>query len=209
MEYVDDNGDLVGFDIDLINAVAEEAGFEVEIRNTAWDGIFAGLANGAYDAVISSVTITDERKAAMDFSIPYINAGQILIVRSGTAGVDSLEDMAGRKVGAQMGTTGDFAIQETAGVERRAYDEIGLAIEDLINGNIDGVVCDSPIAADFVLNNPSYAGKLMIVGEPFTEEYFGIAVRKGNTEVLEAVNRGLEAVIADGTRDELIEKWLR
>ena len=209
MEFVDANGDVVGFDIDLMAAIAEEAGFKYEIRNTAWDGIFAGLANGAYDGVISSVTITDDRKKAMDFSDPYINAGQVLIVPKETSGVTTLDDMVGMKVGVQNGTTGDFAVEAVSGVERRAYDEIGFAVEDLMNGNLDGVVCDSPVAADYVLQNESYKGALKIVGEPFTEEYYGIAVQKGDDELLAMINSGLKAVIESGKRDELINKWLR
>jgi polar amino acid transport system substrate-binding protein len=80
MEYIDETGELVGFDVELINAIADEAGLEIELKNTAWDGIFAGLANGAYDAIISSVTITEERKSAMLFTEPYVNAGQVLIM---------------------------------------------------------------------------------------------------------------------------------
>ena len=209
MEFVDANGDVVGFDIDLMAALAEEAGFEYEIRNTAWDGIFAGLANGAYDGIISSVTITDERKEAMDFTDPYINAGQVLIVRKDTTGVTTLEDMVGMKVGVQNGTTGDFAVEAVSGVERRAYDEIGFAVEDLMNGNVDGVVCDSPVAADYVLQNENYKDALKIVGEPFTEEYYGIAVQKGDTELLNKLNAALKKVIESGKRDELIDKWLR
>jgi polar amino acid transport system substrate-binding protein len=209
MEYVDENGDIVGFDVDLIKAAGEAAGFEVKIQNTAWDGIFAGLGNGAYDAVISSVTITDERKAEMDFSVPYINAGQVIIVKAGSAAVTSLNDLAGKKVGAQIGTTGDMAVEGNSGVTRKSYDEIGLAVEDLINGNIDAVVCDSLTAVDFVMKNDAYKGKLVIAGEPFTEEFFGIAVKKGNTEVLDLLNKGLKAVIENGTRDQLVEKWLR
>jgi polar amino acid transport system substrate-binding protein len=209
MEFVDENGDMVGFDIDLMAAIAEEAGFKYEIRNTAWDGIFAGLANGAYDGVISSVTITEDRKKAMDFSEPYINAGQVLIVRKELSGVSTLADMKGMKVGVQNGTTGDFAVEAAEGVNRRAYDEIGFAVEDLMNGNVDGVVCDSPVAADYVLQNESYKGALKIVGEPFTEEYYGIAVQKGNTELLNRINAGLKKVIESGKRDELIDKWLR
>ena len=209
MEFVDANGDVVGFDIDLMAALAKEAGFEYEIRNTAWDGIFAGLANGAYDGIISSVTITDDRKAAMDFTDPYINAGQVLIVQKSTSGVTTLEDMVGMKVGVQNGTTGDFAVEAVAGVERRAYDEIGFAVEDLMNGNVDGVVCDSPVAADYVLQNENYKNTLKIVGEPFTEEYYGIAVQKGDTELLNKLNAALKKVIESGKRDELIDKWLR
>ena len=209
MEFIDEKGDMVGFDVDLIAAIAKEAGFEYELRNTAWDGIFAGLANGAYDGIISSVTITDERKNTMDFSNPYINAGQVLIVKSSLTGVAALKDMVGMKVGVQIGTTGDFAVEAVSGVERKTYDEIGLAVEDLMNGNLEGVVCDSPVAADYVLQNDNYKGKLKIVGEPFTEEFYGIAIQKGNTELLNKINAGLKKVIESGKRDELIKKWLR
>lgn len=208
MEFIDENSELVGFDVDLINAIAEETGLTIELQNTAWDGIFAGLANGQYDAIISSVTITEERKAAMNFTEPYINAGQILLVKSSMTGVAGIEDMKGRKVGAQNGTTGDFAIEEYPEIKRMAYDDIGLAVEDLMNGNIDGVVCDSITASDFVLGNENYKGKLKVVGEAFTDEFFGIAVQKGNPELLEKFNEGLAAVKASGKHAELVAKWL-
>lgn len=209
MEFVNEQKEIVGYDIDLIRAVAEAGGFDVEIKNTAWDGIFAGLANGAYDAVISSVTITEERKQTMDFSKPYINAGQVLIVQTSNNTATTLKQMVGKKVGAQIGTTGAFEIEKVPGVELKTYDELGLAIEDLANGRIDGVVADTPIAADFVLQNPSYKGKLKIVGEPFTEEYYGIAVKKGNTKILDAINNGLEKVLNSPKMEELNAKWLR
>lgn len=210
MEFVDTEREIVGFDIDLIKAVAQAAGFEVVIQNTAWDGIFAGLANGDYDAVISSVTITAERAETMDFSTPYINAGQVLIVRQEqAAAVTTLADLAGEAVGAQIGTTGAFEIEAAAGVTLRTYDELGLAIEDLAQGRIAGVVADTPIAADFVLQNETYSGVLQIVGEPFTEELYGIAVRKGNDAVLALINAGLEVVLADGTAEALETRWLR
>lgn len=209
MEYVDANKDIVGFDIDLLNLAAKEGGFEVEFQNTAWDGIFAGLANGDYDAVISSVTITDERKKTMDFSTPYINAGQVLIVQNATSGVTEIADLKGKSVGAQIGTTGAFEVDKVAGVELKTYDELGLAIEDLVNGRIGGVVADTPIAADFALQNDSYKGKLKIVGDAFTDEYYGVAVKKGNSEILDKINAGLKKVLDAGKDDELKDKWLR
>lgn len=210
MQFVDRNQNIVGFDIDLINAVAEAAGFEVVIQNTAWDGIFAGLANRDYDAVISSVTITDERRNTMDFSIPYINAGQVLIVhQSAPAGVTRLQDLVGQSVGAQIGTTGAFEVEKVNGVDLRTYDELGMAIEDLAQQRIAGVVADTPIAADFALQNENYRAVLKIVGEPFTDEFYGVAVRKGNSEVLDLINAGLEVVLNDGTAEELEAKWLR
>ncbi|HEC60958.1 MAG TPA: basic amino acid ABC transporter substrate-binding protein [bacterium] len=209
MEMVDESKNIVGFDIDLLNAAAEAGGFTVEFRNTAWDGIFAGLPAGAYDAVMSSVTITDERKKQMDFSIPYINAGQILIVRTDTTGVEKLADLKGKSVGAQIGTTGSFEIEKIAGVTLKTYDEIGLAFEDLVNGRIDAAVADTPVAADFALQNKNYKDKLKIVGKPFTDEFYGIAVKKGNTKVLETINAGLEKVLNTKTYKKIEEKWLR
>jgi polar amino acid transport system substrate-binding protein len=209
MEMVDENKEIVGFDIDLMKAAAEKGGFTVEFQNTAWDGIFAGLGAGEYDAVMSSVTITEERKETMDFSVPYINAGQILVVPQATSGVKTLADLKGKSVGAQIGTTGSFEIEKVSGVELRTYDEIGLAFEDLVNGRIDALVADTPVAADFALMNPNYKGKMKIVGEPFTEEYYGVAVKKGNKAVLDAINKGFNAVLNTNTYNKIEDEWLR
>jgi polar amino acid transport system substrate-binding protein len=209
MEMVDENKEIVGFDIDLMKEVAKAGGFTVEFENTAWEGIFAGLATGEYDAVMSSVTITEERKETMDFSVPYINAGQVLIVPQDTSGVTTLEDLKGKSVGAQIGTTGSFEIEKVEGVELKTYDEIGLAFEDMANRRIDAVVADTPVAADFALMNPNYKDRFKIVGEQFTEEFYGVAVNKGNTKVLDAINKGLNAVVDTETYDKLVDKWLR
>jgi len=192
-----------------MRAIANAGGFSVEFKNTAWDGIFAGLAAGKYDAIISSVTITEERKKEMDFSKPYINAGQILVVQNSMKGVTKLSEMTGKTVGAQIGTTGSFEIEKVSGVTLKTYDEIGLAFEDLVNGRIQGVVADTPVAADFALQSDTYKGKLKIVGEPFTEEYYGVCVRKGNTQVLDAINAGLDKVMGTSTYKKIEEQWLR
>ncbi len=209
MEYVDENKNIVGFDIDLVNEIAKAEGFEVEIKNTAWDGIFAGLAAGNYQVIASSVTITEERKATMDFSDPYVNAGQVLVVRKDTTDVTTLADMVGKKVGAQIGTTGAIEIGKVQGVELKTYDEVGLAFEDLVNGNIDGVVADSPITANFALQNDTYKEKLMIAGEPFTDEWLGFAFKKGDTKTQKLFNDGLAKVKSSGKLEELQKKWLQ
>jgi polar amino acid transport system substrate-binding protein len=208
MEMVNQDKVIVGFDIDFLNAVAKEAGFKVKYQNTAWDGIFAGIAAGKYDAIISSVTITEERKKTMDFSIPYINAGQILIVPNSSTAV-VLADLKGKKVGAQIGTTGAFAVKKVEGVTLRTYDEIGLAFEDMAAGRIVGVVCDTPVAADYALQRDEYKDKFKIVGEPFTDEYYGIAVKKGDKELLDLINKGISAVQAKGIDKKLEAKWLK
>lgn len=212
MEMVDTNKNIVGFDIDLMNAAAKEGGFTVEFKNTAWDGIFAGLENGKYDAVMSSVTITDERKKTMDFSLPYINAGQILVVKNETEGATKLDDLKGKTVGAQIGTTGAFEIDKVKAADKiteKTYDEIGLAFADLANGRIAAVVCDNPTAAQYALQNDTYKGKLKIVGERFTEEFYGVAVKKGNAKVLDVINAGLKKVLDAGGNKAIEDKWLK
>lgn len=209
MEFVAEDKSLVGFDVEFAAAVAKAAGFELEVRNTAWDGIFGGLANGQYDAVISSVTITEERKGTMDFSEPYINAGQVIVTQASLEGASTLSDFVGKNVGAQIGTTGDMEIAKVAGVIGKQYDELGLAMEDLVNGRLDAVVCDTPIAANFALQTPQYKDKLKIVGSPFTEEYYGIAVKKGNKKLLDKINQGIAKVKASGELEALEAKWLK
>ncbi len=212
MEMVDESKNIVGFDVDLMNAAAKAGGFTVEFKNTAWDGIFAGLEAGKYDAVMSSVTITDERKKTMDFSMPYINAGQVVVVKSEVSNVQTLDDLKGKTVGAQIGTTGAFEIDKVKDKDKiteKTYDEIGLAFEDLANGRIAGIVIDSPVAANYALQNPNYKGKLKIVGEPFTQEFYGVAVKKGNTKVLDAINAGLKKVVDTDEYKALVQKWLK
>jgi polar amino acid transport system substrate-binding protein len=199
---------MVGFSTDFMKAAANEAGFEAQFKNVAWDGIFAGLESGQYDAICSSVTITEERKKAMDFSVPYFKVRQALVVPK-TSTAKSLEEMKGKTLGGQIGTTGYFAIQKTKDVSGKSYDEIGLAMEDLFNGRIDGVVCDDPVAAQYALQRAEYAAKLKIAAVLETgDEYYGVAVKKGNKEVLDLINKGIEAVQAKGIDKELRKKWL-
>ncbi|BEH11939.1 MULTISPECIES: basic amino acid ABC transporter substrate-binding protein [Geobacter] len=208
MEMVDANKKIVGFDIDFMNAIAKEAGFAVQFKNTAWDGIFAGLGAGRYDAIISSVTITEERKKQYDFSDPYINIGQILVVPK-TEKAANLPGLKGKKVGAQIGTTGAFEIKKVQGVELKNYDEIGLAFEDMAAGRIAGVVCDEPTAAHYALQKTEYKNKFKIVGKSFTAESYGIVVKKGDKELLALINKGIKAVKAKKVDEQLRKKWLR
>jgi polar amino acid transport system substrate-binding protein len=208
MEMVDANKKIVGFDVDYLGAVAKEAGFTVTFKNTAWDGIFAGLAAGRYDVIASSVTITDERKKQYDFSDPYINVGQILVVPKAETG-KNLAALKGKRAGAQIGTTGAMEIKKTDGVELKTYDEIGLAFEDMAAGRIAGVVCDEPTAAHYALQRKEYKEKFKIVGETFTQESYGFVVKKGNAELVDILNKGIKAVKAKGIHEQLRKKWLR
>ncbi len=206
MEFVDANKKIVGFDIDFINAVAKEAGIQVEVKNTAWDGIFAGVEAGQYDAIISSVTITPERQAKYDFTVPYVQIGQILVVPKAERGT-KLADLKGKKVGAQIGTTGAMEIKKVKGVELKTYDEVGLAFEDMAAGRIAGVVCDNPTAVTYALQKKEYSSKFKIVGKPFTKEAYGIVVKKGNKALVADLNKGILAVQKKKIDLKLKKKW--
>ncbi len=208
MEFVNADKEIVGFDIDYMKAAAKEGGYQVEFKSVAWDGIFGGLEAGKYDAVCSSVTITEERKKTMDFSMPYFKVRQALVVPK-ESNATTLEEMKGKTVGAQIGTTGYFAIKEMEGIVAKSYDEIGLAMEDLFNGRIDGVVCDDPVAAQYALQREDYKAKLKIAAVLDTgDEYYGVAVKKGNTEVLDLINKGIQAVEEKGLANEFRAKWI-
>jgi polar amino acid transport system substrate-binding protein len=207
MEFVNDQKQVVGFSIDFMTAAGREAGFKPVFKNTAWDGIFSGLASGKYDAVVSSVSITKERKRVMDFSEPYYTVRQALIVNKASQAT-SLADLKGRKVGGQIGTTGYFAIKAADGVEAKSYDEVGLAMEDLNVDRIAAVVCDDPVAANYALDKYKDRLKIVAVIESGEAENYGVAVNKGNSETLALINRGIAAVKAKGIDRELKEKWI-
>ncbi len=207
MEFVDANKNIVGYSIDFLTAAGKEAGFTPVFTNTAWDGIFAGLAGGRYDAISSSVSITKERQKKMDFSEPYFTVQQALIVQKDSKAA-SLADLKGKKVGGQIGTTGYFAIKKAEGVEPKSYDEIGLAMEDLNVGRLAAVVCDDPVAANYALIKYKDTLRIATVLKTDKPEYYGFPVKKGNKEVLDLLNKGIAAVKAKGLDKELKKKWI-
>ncbi|MFZ6029160.1 MAG: basic amino acid ABC transporter substrate-binding protein [Chloroflexota bacterium] len=197
--------EIEGFDIDLIKAIAEKEGLELDIQNVSWDPLLAGMATCQYDLAISAMTITEERKQQFNFSDPYFAAGQIVTVRADNADITGKDDLAGKVVGAQIGTTGAFEIEKIEGATLKTYDDVGLAFQDLMNGQIDAVVADNPLALGYVGEN---SDKIKVVGEVFTDEYYGIAICKNNTELVAKINAGLKAVQEEGLIDQLVEKWL-
>jgi polar amino acid transport system substrate-binding protein len=206
-EYVDESSkELVGFDVDLMKAIAEKEGLDVEFVNVSWDPLLAGMAQCQYDASISAMTITEERKEQFNFTEPYFAAGQIVTVAFDNADITGKDTLVGKTVGAQLGTTGAILVEDLEEVTLKNYDDIGLAFQDLMNGQIDAVVADNPLALGYIGQNPD---QLKAVGEVFTDEYYGIAVCKTETELLEKLNSGLEKVKADGVIDELTEKWIK
>ncbi|MDY6867954.1 MAG: basic amino acid ABC transporter substrate-binding protein [Chloroflexota bacterium] len=204
-EYIEeDSKDIVGFDIDLMNAIAEKADLDIVYKNVAWDPLLAGMADCQYDMAISAMTITAARAEQFSFSDPYINAGQIVAVQIDNETIAGPDDLPGKTVGAQLGTTGAMEIEAIEDTTLKVYDTYELAFLDLANGQIDAVVADYPLAVAFVSQN---ADSLKLVGEVFTDENYGIAFCKGNTELIEKVNAALADLKDEGLIDELVQEW--
>jgi len=208
-EFVTPSGEIAGFDIELLRAVADAAGFEVEFKNTAWDGIIPSLTvNNTADIVISAMTITPARQKEINFSDPYFEATQYIAVPEGSQ-IKSAADLEGKAIGVQNGTTGHIAVQKLLGDNYagiRPYEGTPQALQDLQNGGIDAVVADSPVILEYIKNNPQ-AKITYVTDETFEKEYYGIGVRKSDTELLEKINQGLAAVRESGRYDEIFNSY--
>jgi polar amino acid transport system substrate-binding protein len=196
---------IEGMDIDIFNAIAAKENLTVTYKNVSWDPLLAGMAQGLYDAAISSITITEDRKKDMLFSDPYFAAGQLVVVRKDNTTITGKDTLKGT-VAVQLGTTGDIEVQKIKNATSKPYDDIGLAFQDLMNGQVDAVVCDNPVALLYVGKN---ADKLKTVGAVFTDENYGIAVAKGKTDLLAKINSGLKAIKSEGVIDRASQKWLK
>ncbi|WP_298233668.1 basic amino acid ABC transporter substrate-binding protein [uncultured Azohydromonas sp.] len=207
-ESQNEKGEIVGFDIDIVSAIAAKAGVQVKFVNTPWEGIFNAVAQGDRDLLVSAITITDERKQSMDFTAPYFDAVQLIAVRKDSK-VTKFEDLKPLKVGVQTGTTGDEVVTKLLGKNSAAikrFESTPLALKELESGGVDAVVADNGVIAHYVTNNAG-AGFKTVSDPSFTPEQYGIAVRKGNTAVLEMLNQGLAGIRADGTYDRIYAKY--
>lgn len=206
-EYIE-NGQFVGFDMDLMREIAKIAGFELKFVDMSFDSLIPALRAGQIDVAAAAMTITEERKKVVDFSMPYWTADQSIIVKAGSD--LTITVLFGKyRIGVQTGTTGDLWCTENL-VEKgllpernlKRYDTFILALSDLLNGNIDAIVLDSPVANRFAATKP-----VKVVGIIVTGEQYGIAVRKGNKELLDKINQALKTLIETGKINELIDKY--
>ncbi|WP_346292758.1 basic amino acid ABC transporter substrate-binding protein [Sphaerothrix gracilis] len=204
-ESQSESGELEGFDIDLMEAIGEEAGLEVEFESLPFDGIIPALQAGTVDAAISAMTITEEREETVDFSQPYFKAGLAIAVRDEAAEeITSLEDLEDKRIAVQIGTTGAEKAAEIPGAELTTFDSAPLALQELSNGNVDAVINDAPVTLDAIASGN--LDGLTVVGELLTEEYYGIAL-PSESENVEAVNEALNTLIENGTYAEIYRKW--
>jgi len=199
------NNKIEGFDVDLMTAIGAKAGFTPKFINATFDTIFANLANNQFDIVVSAATITEERLKTVSFSNPYFTAGQVIVVRKDDTVVKTAADLVGKTIGVQTNTTGAEAAKDIKGATLRSFQLAPDAFQALANKDVDAVVNDNVTAITILLNRPEL--NLKIVGDPFTVEYYGVAVRQPCTDLLSKVNEGLAAVIADGTYAQLYKKY--
>jgi polar amino acid transport system substrate-binding protein len=206
-ESVDQEGNIVGFDVDVVNAICERINCVPEFQTTAWDGIFPALAGGEFDMVASGVSITAERDEIVDFTEPYHEVTQAIAVRVEDEDL-TLEDFTGGDLilGAQTGTTNAATAEELVGRDRtRLYDTFNTAVQALLTGDVDGVDIDDTSADAFA---QQYAGELVVnIRDIVSGDELGLVVQEGDA-LVDDLNAGLAAIKADGTLDELVEKWL-
>jgi ABC-type amino acid transport substrate-binding protein len=195
--------DYEGFDIDMVNAIAERLGLEVKIVKTPFDTIFRNLAQGRFDMVASATTITEERKRTVDFSDPYFNADQSVVVPA-DSDIQSVADLEGEVIGAQLGTTGaEYAQNEIDAADVRTYDVVDDAFQALQAGQIVAAIIDFPVAKRAEVET----GDVKVVETIQTDEQYGFAFAKESTALRDAVNRALAEIKQDGTYEEIFRKW--
>jgi polar amino acid transport system substrate-binding protein len=206
MESVDPaSGQIVGFDVDVVNAICAKINCQAEFVTTGWDGIFAALDQGSFDLVASGVSITDERKKAMDFSDPYIVNSQAVLMRVADQGL-SLDDFKtqGKKLSAQANTTDAQVAEGIVGKENvSAYDSFSASVIALKNKDVDGVVINGANAAAY---EREFAGELVVAIKDLQSDPLGLVFRKDDANIA-AFNEGLKAIKDDGTLDQLIGKY--
>lgn len=207
-EYETPQKELVGFDVDLMRAIAKAEGFEVKFINTPWEGIFATVDKGDRDIIMSGITITDKRKEAVDFSKPYFLAHQLILTQKDTK-IEKLGDLKKGNVAVVNGSAGDIAASTEFGkasTRIRRFDNTPLALEELNQGGVAAVIGDVGVLNSYSLNNPDK--HFNAARDPaFKEQYFGIAVKKGNKALIDKINAGLDKVIANGEYDKIYRKW--
>ena len=202
-EFMDATMKPVGFDIDLLDAVAKDMGYTTKYETSAFDGLPLALGSQKYDAVISAMTITPDRQKTVLFSDKYFLATQYIAVKKGSA-IKSVNDLKGKRVGVQASTTGQYAV-EALGVKTNKYDTTPDALTDLVNGGLDAVVADSPVVLYFIKEKPS-ANIVAIQGD-FPKEYYGIAMQLDNKDLAAKLNASLKTVISNGEYSKIYKKW--
>ena len=203
-EMTTDSGEFEGIDIETAQAIADKLGLELQIDDMDFDAALLAVQQGKADMVMAGVTVTDERQNVMDFTDSYATGIQSIIVKE-DSDIASVDDLAGKKIGTQRGTTGYLYCSDDFGDENVvAYDNGLTAVQMLNNGQVDCVVIDNAPAKEFIVANPG----LKLLDTAYVEESYAIGVGKGNTELKDAINTALEELKADGTLQAIVDKYI-
>jgi len=212
-QFSDDGVTPIGLDIDLAKEIGKILGLEVQFQNTDFEGILDGLVIDKYDVVMSAVTITAARAEKVDFSDPYIENWQAIVVRKGAEAIDSPEGLTGKNVAYQKATTSTEylnKLRDTGAVtpnKVEEYEKVMNCFDDLRLARVDAVLCDSVVAGDYEANHPDTFEITWVQSAPDEPELFGIAVKKGNAELLDAVNGALAELKANGKYQDICSDW--
>ena len=203
-EYVDDNNKIVGIDAEIAEAVANKMGYELEIKDMEFDSLITAVSTHSIDFALAGMTVTDERKESVNFSDTYAKGVQVIIVKEGSD-IKDVDGLEGKTVGVQAGTTGDIYCTDDFGEENvKQFNNGALAISALNNGQVDCVVIDNEPAKSFVAANEG----LVILETAYAEEDYAAAIAKDNEQLLTDFNKALSELKADGTIDQIIEKYI-
>jgi polar amino acid transport system substrate-binding protein len=203
--FRNDKNELVGFDIDLGEALAKRLGIKIEWQPAEWSGVVMSLKTGKFDAIWSGMSITPEREAEVNFTTPYIGSAQVIVVLSDNTEIKGKDDLAGKVIGTQLGSTGEVACKKLQGLkELKTYDVYTEALNDLKTGRLNAVVTDDITARYYFQQQP---GTFKILDDILSYEPMGIAVRKEDATLLDVLNKEIQGMIEDGTYKAISEKW--
>ena len=209
MEGFNEEGEIVGIDIDITKEIASRMGVELEYIDYNWEPLFDAIKNGEIDFAASALSITPERKEDMMFSSPYFNGGQIILIKDENKDIKKADDLAGKKVGVQVESTGyDAVLNYTEKDMIKTYEDTSVEskmIKDLKNGNIDAVVIDYIAAVSLAKEAIGFR----IAGDPFTQEFYGFASKLGNNALVEKINEILRDMKREGVIRSIQDKWVR
>ena len=199
-----DGDKIVGIDVEIAQAIAKNMGRTLKIEDIAFDSIIPEVQSGKADMGVAGMTITEDRLKSIDFSDTYITASQVIIVRKDNADIKTPDDLAGKNVGVQLGTTGDIYAEDIKDVKLERYNKGFEAVQALQQGKIDAVIIDDQPAAIFAKQNDD----ITVIGTPFTLEDYAIAVKKGNTELLKQINDAIKELKESGELQKIFDKYI-
>ncbi len=208
-ESTDDDENIIGFDIDIIKHIAKDNDWKIEVVHLPFDSLIESLQTDKLDVVIAAMTINEDRAAKVLFSAPYFDASQVMVVRENDNRNFGIDDIVAMDliVAVQMGTTGSFEGEDIFGTSDHSnlkqYKRVNEAFMDLKNGRVDLVIIDEPVAKNYM----AHLGGLKILGVPFTNEQYGIAVKKTNTDIMDKIDASLKKMMTGNEYNEIFEKW--